>query len=329
MSGEHLAGASEPSWLPPLLDRLCCPSCLHDRKQVAALEPRGGALACSRCGAVYVRPRGVLDLRGPAGANSADAEGAGEEVRFYEKVYEAGTYGRDEQAEHVEALAQLLHEVRGDALVLELGTGRGALQDLHPGYLGTDLSVHALGRYLHRPAFASDIQRLPLRPGTVDVAYTVATLEHVPEPERALAEIARVLAPGGLAYLAPAWNCRTWAAEGLHVRPYRDLSPGQRLRKLTIPLRDSLLWRGAFAIPRRAARRGAWLLTRGPTRFRYKRLRANFEVFWAADSDATAQLDPHETALYFESRGWEVCSPRGALRRLFHRAQPLVVRKPG
>jgi len=65
-----------------------------------------------------------------------------------------------------------------------------------------------------------------------------------------------------------------------------------------------------------------------PTAYRYKPLDGNFEVFWASDSDAVAQLDPHETALYFESRGWEIESPAGVAGRLFHRAQPLRIRRP-
>ena len=176
--------------------------------------------------------------------------------RFYEKVYQEGSYGRDVQEEHVEPLRALLGQVPESGFVLELGPGRGALQGLHPGYVATDLSVQALAHHLHAPTFASDIQRLPLRTGIVDFLYTVAVLEHVPRPELALQEIARVLAPGGCAYLAPAWNCRTWAAEGLNVRPYGDLTFTQKVRKMTIPLRDSLLWRGLFAIPKRMARRG-------------------------------------------------------------------------
>lgn len=42
-------------------------------------------------------------------------------------------------------------------------------------------------------------ERMPFDGGVFDLVYSVAALEHVPEPERTVAEIARVLAPGGLA----------------------------------------------------------------------------------------------------------------------------------
>jgi SAM-dependent methyltransferase len=42
-------------------------------------------------------------------------------------------------------------------------------------------------------------EKLPFPAGRFDLVYSVAALEHVPEPEGTVAEIARVLAPGGLA----------------------------------------------------------------------------------------------------------------------------------
>ena len=289
--------------------------------------PGDDAWTCSECGEVFPAARGVPDLR----PDAADREASSVDRLardFYERVYAEESYGREDQSEHVAPLKHLLSEIPEDGMVLELGTGLGALQSVHPAYVGTDLSVEALVRHIRRPAFAADGRCLPLKTASVDAVFTVAVLEHVPEPERALAEIARILRPGGRAYLAPAWNCRPWAAEGLHVRPYRDLTLSQRVRKATIPLRDSLAWRGAFAIPKRVARRLSWRLARRPTEFRYKPLDANFEIFWASDSDAVAQLDPHETSLYFESRGWAIESPATGWRGVFHRAQPLVIRRP-
>jgi len=309
-----------------ILGRLCCPWCLHGTDGCeSALRAAATEWVCARCTRAYPVVDGVPDLRFPGMNAGSQDEHA---VHFYEREYSGEGYGRDDQDEHVRPLERWLADVAADALVLELGPGRGALQALHPGYVGTDLSVNSLRRFVRAPSFASDAQRLPLRSGSVDFLYTVAVLEHIPRPERSLAEIARILAPGGTAYLAPAWNCRTWAAQGLHVRPYRDLAFGQRVHKATIPVRDSLAWRGAWAIPKRILRRAAWRLSGRPTPYRYRTLHANFEVYWAADSDATAQLDPHETALYFESRGWSVLSPAGMLGRIFHRAQALVVRRP-
>jgi SAM-dependent methyltransferase len=311
--------------LPPL-ERFCCPVCLHGEcGKLAGLALAAEAAVCSSCGARYPLRDGVLDLRYPP---AAAGDVADLHRDFYEAQYSQGEYGaREGQEEHIAALARWLATIARDAFVLELGTGRGALQALHPGYVGADLSVASLKRWIAAPCFAADAQALPLRPSSVDFLYTVAVLEHVPRPERALREVERVLAPGGIAYLAPAWHCRPWAADGINVRPWSDLSWGQRGVKASLPLRDSLAWRAAFALPVRAARRLAWSLRRRPTPYRYRPLRANFEVFWASDSDATASLDPHETALFFESRGWRVLAPQGGWRSVLHRAQALVVRK--
>lgn len=101
----------------------------------------------------------------------------------------------------------------------------GATADSLPALLGLDYSLHALLRYcVDVPAVCATAERLPLATGCVDLVLTIACLEHVPRPELAFAEIDRVLAPGGIVYLAPAWHVRAWASEGLSVRPWRDLT---------------------------------------------------------------------------------------------------------
>lgn len=45
----------------------------------------------------------------------------------------------------------------------------------------------------------ADVRDLPFRDGSFDAVYSMGTVEHFEETERAIAEIARVLAPGGCA----------------------------------------------------------------------------------------------------------------------------------
>lgn len=76
--------------------------------------------------------------------------------------------------------------------------------------LGVDISEPMLARAVRNEAgpqvgfIKADAQRLPLRDSTIDVAVSTAVLQLVPKPADALAEIARVLRPGGrLAVMVP------------------------------------------------------------------------------------------------------------------------------
>jgi len=76
--------------------------------------------------------------------------------------------------------------------------------------LGVDISEPMLARAVSADAgpqigfLRADAQRLPLRDETVDAVVSVAVLQLIPDPVAALAEMARVLRPGGrLAVMAP------------------------------------------------------------------------------------------------------------------------------
>jgi SAM-dependent methyltransferase len=189
-----------------------------------------------------------------------------------------------------------------------------------------DLSLSALRRNLAGHAgLCATADMIPLASASCRFVFSVETLEHIPSTDRAFEEIDRVLAPGGVAYVAPAWHCRTWVADGIPVRPYRDLTLTQRVVKMSIPVRDSVIFRGAVSVPRRAWRR----LTQPENgSLRFKRLRPNYEHFWMSDSDACASIDSHEAILFFERRGYEILNPRGGVvSRLLFRAGPVIVRK--
>jgi arsenite methyltransferase len=85
--------------------------------------------------------------------------------------------------------------------------------------LGVDISEPMLERAVRNEAgpnvgfIKADAQRLPLRDDTVDAVVSTAVLQLVPNPAAALAEMARVLRPGGrLAVMVPTvgWAARFW-----------------------------------------------------------------------------------------------------------------------
>ena len=132
--------------------------------------------------------------------------------------------------------------------------------------------------------------------------WSYAVLEHDPQPEKALEEMRRVLVVGGLLLLAPAWQCRPWAADGYPVRPYRDFDLRGKLYKASIPVRNSIWFRAATLMPQRTIRLSKYMSSKDCISFKYKELSPNYEYFWTSDSDAVNSMDPIDAILWFESR---------------------------
>jgi SAM-dependent methyltransferase len=85
---------------------------------------------------------------------------------------------------------------RGDALALDLACGsthhRPLLELLGYRYVGVDIDDS-----MERATLLADAQALPFRADVFDFVLSIATLEHVPHPRVMLAEVNRVLRPGG------------------------------------------------------------------------------------------------------------------------------------
>jgi SAM-dependent methyltransferase len=98
--------------------------------------------------------------------------------------------------EHLARYRFAREQARGRILDVACGTGYGTAM---LKAVGVDLSLEAL-RYARRhpaPYVAADAARLPFG-RTFDSVVSFETIEHVPDPERFVAECARVLKPGGI-----------------------------------------------------------------------------------------------------------------------------------
>jgi SAM-dependent methyltransferase len=249
---------------------------------------------------------------------------------FYDREYSGDQYSPFERVEQHplhNSLKSFLdtHDLL-DRKVLEVGCGRGVFQDLVENYTGIDYSS-TVGKYLHKTFVQGSATALPFEDESFDAAWTNWVFEHVPDPEKAFFEIRRVIKPGGVLYLAPAWFCRTWAADGYPVRPFSDFGLKGKLIKASILLRDSVLWRSMFVLPRRLARVVERLVNKKPSRLRYKKLNANFETFWMSDSDAVNSIDPFEAVMWFTSRGDTCLNYSSRFRRFLVRGGPILIRK--
>lgn len=211
-----------------------------------------------------------------------------------------------------------------NAAVLDVGSGSGYLQDIVENYTGFDIAA-AAARHYHKRFVAGTATAMPFADNTFDAAWSIWVLEHIPNPETALTEIRRVVKPGGLLFLLPAWDCKPWAAQGYEARPYGDLGLGGKLIKVTIPVRKSEAFWVFTHVPNRLLR--AAFAGDGPTRLHYRRLEPNFAEYWQADSDAVNDLDEAEMALWFESRGDTCLSCLPGWWRHLQRGGALVIRR--
>ena len=141
----------------------------------------------------------------PPGSRPLDSVVFDRAAGFYDQT-------RGLRPEVSELVADRIEEAAGPAarlLEIGVGTGRVALP-LHARgreIVGVDLSLPMLERYRAKAAAAglpppkvlrADAGRLPFRDACVDVVLEVHVLHLVPDWERALDEVRRVLSPGGM-----------------------------------------------------------------------------------------------------------------------------------
>lgn len=251
--------------------------------------------------------------------------------QFYEKAYSESEYALHVSAQNHPYYAALtgfiVEHGLSDQRCLEIGTGRGAFQDLVSSYVGVDVALSA-GRFLRRPFAAASATALPFKDEVFSAIWTITVLEHVPDPEQALQKIWRVLKPGGYLFLAPAWQCRPWAAQGYPVRPYSDFNLWGKFIKMTIPVRNSVLYRSIKIFPQRLLRLLSYNSRPEPVCFRYSELKPNYDVYWMSDSGAVNSMDPFEAYLWFVSRGGECLNYPTLGQAFLVRNDPLIFRKP-
>ena len=227
-------------------------------------------------------------------------------------------------------------DLKDDAVVIEIGAALGQLSGSHQNWRGFEYSATAvqLAKEIHGPSFnisEADARDLPLETNSVDFVYSFATLEHIPEIEKVFLEIERIVKPGGVAMLAPAWNCRSWTVKKLQQRPYSELPVIDKLGKFFIPLRNNLVFRMLGSMPSRIYRE-IKLVLGAPVSLDYKKLEPDFSLWekypHISDDDAFVSIDAHAALAYFVAKKWEILSHTSFISRFMCRGEEVVVRKP-
>jgi len=148
---------------------------------------------------------------------------------------------------HVAAYALCEPLLPPGARVLDLGCGAGHSFHRLGGRqtVGVDVDAGALAGQ-DRETHVADMRALPFPDASFGAVLSVHSIEHVPDAERVLAEVARVLTPGGVAvFVTP--NRLTFARADEIVDPYHhvEYDPDQ-LRALVAPVFAAVELHGIF-----------------------------------------------------------------------------------
>jgi SAM-dependent methyltransferase len=161
------------------------------------------------------------------GSHYEDPARAAGLARLYQAETALGEFYRD----RMRRIAGLLEGIRGDLLDAGCGTGQMIrhLRDSRPGELtltGLDRSESVLdvarGVVENDPAIrfvVGRLEQMPLPDTAFDVVLVMGSLEYVTDVEQAVAEVARVTRPGGLAIVTMQnrwspyrlWDATVWS----------------------------------------------------------------------------------------------------------------------
>jgi len=142
--------------------------------------------------------------------------------------------------------------------ILDIGCGLGYGTDyLRPfahSIVGIDISKRAIGfarhRYPETQFLLMDAEALRLSPESVNLVISSENFEHLANQEKSLREIARVLAPGGMCFLATP-NCEVSGARN----PYHthEFTRSELAESLSRHFVDVEVWPSQLRTPDRAS----------------------------------------------------------------------------
>jgi SAM-dependent methyltransferase len=136
---------------------------------------------------------------------------------------------------------RLCAELFGEGPVLDLGCGTGhSWRELAPRRtVGVDIEPSVLAGQ-GRETRVADMRRLPFADGSFASVVAIQSIEHVPDPERVLAEVVRVLVRGGRAiFVTP--NRLTFGRPDEIIDPYHYVEyDARQLRELCARFFDSV-----------------------------------------------------------------------------------------
>lgn len=187
---------------------LICPQCRSDD-----LEERDQLLCCHDCQATYPVNKGRPVML------AGDLDQFAQEIAVQDRValdYEAARYSNEYALRYHRWWTDLmLRTVKTEGRILDNGCGIGPLFERLPSadIMGLDISsamLDAASRHSDRLILGNS-QNLPFADASFDLAFCRSLLHHLPDPAEAVAEMHRVLRPGGeLVLVDPNTSILSW-----------------------------------------------------------------------------------------------------------------------
>ena len=111
-----------------------------------------------------------------------------------------------------EAIKRNSHYAHG--ILLDIGGGNTPYKKFFLGKVDDYISIDRFDFYEGRPDIFGDALNLPIKNNSIDTVFSSQVLEHVPDPQKMIDEIYRILKTGGVCILS------THMANPLHGEPY-------------------------------------------------------------------------------------------------------------
>jgi len=239
-------------------ETICCDFCGSKEFSViyeAGVSQVAQIVECSNCGLMYANPRGSLDDAANYQRFEADGLLDGVETE-YTHTYR---WRFDKESLQVRdfdnSWEKLKPVISQGGHVVEVGSGMGFLlkKFVDAGWTATAIDpwpelTSFTERYHGFPTISDTLEGAKLEPESADLLIILHVIEHVPNPSETLAEIMRILKPGGhLVLETPRYDTLTYKLLGRrerslrmdgHIYFYTDETLSQTIEKANFKIKD-------------------------------------------------------------------------------------------
>ena len=173
-----------------MLEKLACPECKGDL--VFDLDKK---CSCMKCKSEFPVKNSVINFLQSSDETSVtnDVNGQSRTIKFLRKVFNivrvSSTFKTKKNKNRI---PDLVNSMASDDFLVNIGAGN---TDYPPELINFDIEKTSNVDVL------ADGRKLPLKSGSVSLVISQAVLEHAPDTNANIAEIERIMKPGGLLYL--------------------------------------------------------------------------------------------------------------------------------